>query len=128
MVAVMAVSEACLTSIGSECPNQIMFNNYTLTYNQAEMKFTSINDDILLAQNPDDRTWMYKSGTIFLSHFPVFEESKSYLLRSFQKMLHKLTEWLVQSSKFLSLYSLRSGHMSSNQKRLNSFLTIFFLV
>ena len=85
MVAVMAVSEACLTTIGSECPSQIMFNNHTLTYNQAEMKFTSINDDILLAQNPDDRTWMYKSGTIFLSHFPVFEENKTYLLRNFQK-------------------------------------------
>ena len=83
MVAVMAVSEACLTSIDSECPNQIIFNNHTLTYNQAEMKFISVNDDILLAQNPDDRTWMYKSGTTLLCDCPVFEEKKNYWLQNF---------------------------------------------
>ena len=66
MVAVIAISEACFTSIGSECPNQIMFDNEKLTYNQTEKEYTSINDNTSLAQNPADRTWMYKSGKIII--------------------------------------------------------------
>ena len=44
-----------------DCATKIDFNGNSLTYNEVEVAYTG-GDNVKLAQNPSDKTWMFVSG------------------------------------------------------------------
>ena len=79
---------ACLPKLDMECPIEIRFNNLTLLYNEQQRSFIDAGHDVLMAINPADSSWMYKSGELttgFCSrknkHIMLFRVRRDHLIR-----------------------------------------------
>merc|ERR1711990_333867 len=59
-ITLMIASSQAARLMHFDCATKIDFNGNPLTYNEVEVAYTG--DNVKLAQNPSDKTWMFVSG------------------------------------------------------------------